>query len=427
MRQKMFESCDCTDDNKRVIEYFLSLSAGHPRTLALLKAELTYLATTGVACVLRRWQSSYKESQPEAVHDKVIEHILAKTVYKQEVSLDEWIILEGVNPIRVKELIRRAVIINPIDPSRAITFVPQLSLLFLRHWSSKIVGSAKTIGNRLKSLVFRLLQLGENLNPTAFEEFHLLFEQLRCWTWHKLFPQRKYETLATWFRGGVFVRSLEKTKQSTCQVIPQDPFSADEHAASQVEIKNLREATGPIKRSFLARAGQPGLDILTPMGNKLVCFEARYSEPAESTASKLSASKDVKKKSVLFSKEVNASKMTLSGEKINVAKCVFVLVAHRDKLSPHIDFSDTCNKSTGDKDIQQQYDAQSFPIIVFDRETLLDRYGPTFRKLCGFMLSYSHRHYQTAAARTKGDVTLASVSASAAATSSTTFETDTLT
>ena len=36
---------------------------------------------------------------------------------------------------------------------------------------------------------------------------------------------------------------------------------------------------------------------------------------------------------------------------------------------------------------------QEFPIIVFDREQLIKRYGDTFRGLCSFMLSYSDRNF----------------------------------
>ena len=112
--------------------------------------------------------------------------------------------------IPVKELIRQTFILNSMDPK--VSFVSQLSPLFLRFWSDPDNYAERT---PLKMQVKRLLDLGEDLDWVKFEEFNLIFEDLRCWAWHELNQSSKKpcvpQTIGSWFAGGEFLCGDETT------------------------------------------------------------------------------------------------------------------------------------------------------------------------------------------------------------------------
>ena len=90
---------------------------------------------------------------------------------------------------------------------------------------------------------------------------------------------------------------------------------------------------------------------------------------------------DVHKKAENLKNEIEKSNMKVGGQRINATHSVFVLVAHRDKVEG---FANNWQKIET---------TQEFPIIVFDREQLIQRYGATFGCLCSFMMSYLDRNF----------------------------------
>ena len=363
-----------------MIDFFLSMSGGHPRTLEMLKYALKHLQES-VAAVMYAWQSSLEGFITDGVPDKVVMLLIAKAIFKQKVSLHSTI-----ENFPVEQLAKRAVIINPVRPTNGAEFVPVISPLFLRLWSThRDLENANSIVDQVKWRVFRLVQLGEDLNHISFEEFNAVFEELRCWAWGKLFPAKSHVRLRDWFNDGDYVRGENEIFVSPPRLPPNKQM--------QVKKSYLRELTGDIQHTILARKNQPGVDVLQPLGSLLACFEVKWSEPAEKTATSVSVNTDVKKKSVLFAREVEQSKAKLDGKEINTKFCVFVLFAHRDKLSETKSYSDSLKQTHEDLDVQRSYASQSFPIIVFDRERLKKRYGPTFSRLCGFVLNHCQRHH----------------------------------
>jgi hypothetical protein len=117
----------------------LSLSGGHPRSLALLKVELERRDQRNVMQVLSDWRRQVQHFVKPAA-DELVEVLLAKT-------------LLGEDNLRV----------------------------------------------RLRTL----LELGHNLQHRSFEEFHAIFEELRCWAWHKL-NKAEDVTLRKWIPKGSF-------------------------------------------------------------------------------------------------------------------------------------------------------------------------------------------------------------------------------
>ena len=133
----------------------------------------------------------------------------------------------------------------------------------------------------------------------------------------------------------------------------------------------------------LAHTNQPGFDCLQPMGNTAVFYESKYSEPqpeGKKTSTKLKPA-DVNDKTDSLKKEIELSNVKVGGQTISSSNSVFVLVAHRDKVN---DFADIWEETGA---------TQEFPIIVFDRDQLVRRYGETFGILCSFMLTYCDRNY----------------------------------
>merc|ERR1712032_681764 len=144
----------------------------------------------------------------------------------------------------------------------------------------------------------------------------------------------------------------------------------------------IRKSSDPVDSICLAFTNQRGMDILQPMGNFLVFYEVKHSEPqpdGKKTSTKFSPD-DVNYKANLLKDEIDQSNVKVGGQPISAANSAFVLVAHRDKVE---DFAN-CWKEKGT--------TQEFPIIVFDRDQLIQRYGETFGSLCSFMLTYSDRN-----------------------------------
>ena len=125
------------------------------------------------------------------------------------------------------------------------------------------------------------------------------------------------------------------------------------------------------------------MDFLQPMGDYTVFFEVKHSEPStvsKKTNTKVTAANVVDKVNAI-SNEITHSKLKLGGREISHGRSVLVFVAHRAK---EVNF--TANWETLDK-------KSDFPVILFEREHLLTRYGPTFEQLCSFILTYSDRNF----------------------------------
>ena len=186
-------------------DYFVSLSGGHPRSLALLKAEFDYTHSYTFADILKGWQKRFSSFNSKVPEDNVVKDLLARTILHQKIRVEDCI-----HQIPVKELIRQTFILNSMDPK--VSFVPQLSPLFLRFWSDPDNYAERT---PLKMQVKRLLDLGEDLDWVKFEEFNLIFEDLRCWAWHELNQSSKKpcvtQTIGSWFAGGEFLCGDETT------------------------------------------------------------------------------------------------------------------------------------------------------------------------------------------------------------------------
>ena len=145
---------------KRQLHYFVSLSGGHARSLALLKHECNITLSYTFADVLKAWQKKFSRFIVTMPGDNVIEHLLARTMLNHKIVSGDTI-----HETSVQELIRQTIIINSVDPQKP--FVPQLSTLMLRLWSDPEKDEDRT---PLKMRVQRLLELGEDLDWKKFEE-----------------------------------------------------------------------------------------------------------------------------------------------------------------------------------------------------------------------------------------------------------------
>ena len=130
----------------------------------------------------------------------------------------------------------------------------------------------------LKMQVKRLLELGEDLDWKKFEEFTLIFEDLRCWAWHEVNKCSKTpctkQTLGSWFAGGEFLCGGKTTDLS----IPYPTLKSTQTLKSYIG-----KSSDSVDSICLAHTDQTGMDILLPMDNISVFFEVRHSEPQAST------------------------------------------------------------------------------------------------------------------------------------------------
>jgi hypothetical protein len=312
----------------------------------------------------------------ERVPDSVMEAMLARSLLGVKVSLDD--VIEGVT---MQRMVEDSVIVNGLNPKSP--FVPQLSLLRLHQWCLDAKDSVDTEDSSvlLQVRLGTLLELGQNLQFRSFEEFHLIFEELRCWAWHRL-NKSAHTTLKDWLPHAQLVRG-EGLVHLT---VP--PAKLD---TTEPSYGSLAEKDGGSVHA-LAPRNQPGFDIVRRMGPACLLEECRYSEPSGDQSEKgtqLAPAADVRRKAVLAAEEAS---------KANISSPAFVLVAFRNASSDLRKFALSCKEQPAEQHAQavemwERYQKLAMPVLVFDRTALMKHYGPTFQRLGGFVLDYTQRNH----------------------------------
>lgn len=126
------------------------------------------------------------------------------------------------------------------------------------------------------------------------------------------------------------------------------------------------------------------MDIIQPMDGLTLLYEAKFSEHG-ATKNRLSFD-TIKKKADAVQQQIQDSKMKVGGQNLSVNNIVLIVVAHQEACDNIISRWETEN--------QTEY---AFPIIIYDRKHLIQRYGPTFKLLGSFVADYSHRNHQNSA------------------------------
>ena len=189
--------------------------------------------------------------------------------------------------------------------------------------------------------------------------------------------------LTSWFHEGERIR----VNKDACITIPDVPLGPTKEMSS-----HLRTRLQPIVMSAKALGGQPGMDSFIKMGQFVVYFENKYSQPIQQTTSTvLNGDTDIKTKTILLANQAAGHHAKMS--KMSKTPFAYVLIAHRDKSSTCESLSAACKEPSSDPKLKE-FSNQKFPIIAYDRERLMKRYGPTFKHLCSFVLTYSERTYQ---------------------------------
>ena len=343
----------------------LSFSGGHPRSLAILKDLLSGARKQSMLEILKQWVSSMATFR-ERVEDEVMDECLARTILGEKLNFTD--IVAGST---VQRLVENSVLINALAPEMD-SFVPQLSLLRLYHWT-------ETSSSEVSYVVSKLLACGADLHHTSFERFLAVFEELCCWAWHRR-GRNPTPTLTQWLPNARLVcgRDLELSVPKVFTLREPLPYQL------QNSIENLLSCR-------LAATNQPGFDVLQPMGKTLLLHECRYSEPPElkQRSSSLLQFRDVWNKAELTAEQVRTSKALVNGKPVSEASCALVLSAFRDTCSKDLEtFAQGCvaSRPTGFSDVKM-------PVLVMDRSALLKHFGQTFQALAGFQLSYKHRHH----------------------------------
>jgi len=295
--------------------------------------------------------------------------LLARTLLNEQIKL-----ADKIHGTPVKQLIMETVILGGMHPKD--DFVPQLSPMVLQHWSWP---GSQTEQTALQTRLHRLFDLGHDLNWVAFEEFHMIFEELRCWAWHRLKNSPAPKTsLESWFRDGLFLNEgwAKKKREVT---IPIPDLKTTNRLTEKVA--GFEETVDSI---CLAAEGQSGMDIIQPMTDLTFLYEAKFSEHG-ATTNRLSFH-TIKNKADAVQEQIQKSKMEGGGgQNLSVDNIVLIVVAHQEECGNIIE--------RWDED-KTEY---AFPIIIYDRKRLIQRYGPTFKLLGSFVADYSHRHHQNSA------------------------------
>ena len=151
-----------------------------------------------------RFRSRHRPRKPSLSNRRSRSTLLGETITWQAC----------IHGVLIRELSIRTVIVNSYKSDNESAFIPCISLLTLRTWTKKhnpkpnhasLTREDIDALTNLKLRLDLLIQLGNDLNPIKFEEFHLVFEQLRCWAWGEL-NKEKERTLRSWFTEGEFVR-----------------------------------------------------------------------------------------------------------------------------------------------------------------------------------------------------------------------------
>ena len=364
--------------DNRQLDYLVSLTGGHPRSLALLKLHLQ----CGENKKLTRLQNDWAREllgYLGRVDNTLVEEMLARSLLGVPVDIEEQI--AGMS---VRQMVQETVMVNALDPVQSPCFVPQLSLLRLYVWSQ--VQSPSNVQARVADL----LELGSRLEHRSFEEFTAIFEDLRCWAWHRL-GRGLEATFSKWFPHAAVIHGSEDLVVD----IPKPTLKRIPTLERQ-----LSDMQGLIEHYSLATQGQAGFDVVCPMGKSLICLEIRYSEPPHSEHEphqKLSPAEDVRRKAVLAAQQIARSRAQISGGAVSVASTAFVLAGLREARPDLAAFAASCRREPDERRVQKAHETWNefkkleMMVAVMDRNALLAHYGPTFGSLGGFMLDYASR------------------------------------
>jgi hypothetical protein len=300
--------------------------------------------------------------------------MLARSLLGVSVTVDD--VVEGVT---MQRMVYSSLIVNGLDPKSP--FVPQLSLLRLHQWCLDAEDSVDTEDSSvwLQVRLRTLLELGQNLQYRSFEEFHLIFEELRCWAWHRL-NKSADTTLEEWLPGAHLVHGDGLVKLT----VPPAKVGVTE-----VLSGSLAEKGGGFAHA-LAQPNQRGFDIVRRMGPVCLLEECQVPGDDNEKGAKLAPAADVRRKALLAAEEA---------AKANIASAAFVLVACRNASSDLETFALSCKERPAERhgreavEMWERFGKLSMPVLVFDRTAVMKHYGPTFQRLGGFVFDYAQRNH----------------------------------
>ena len=178
------------DSRDKLINYLVSLSGGHPRSLALLSSllgtcehtmnsqEVSWCNHLLISELRQRWLHKFLVFVPQSLDDHVLEQLLLLALCGDSIRVSD-----KIANWTVSELLHSVALINEIDPTDSeCFFVPQLSLLRLDAWCRSCEKHSQPSLRWCLRRLRLLIDLGENLDSGAsFERFLCYLEELRSW------------------------------------------------------------------------------------------------------------------------------------------------------------------------------------------------------------------------------------------------------
>jgi hypothetical protein len=375
----------------RKLRYLLSLSGGHPRSLALLKDVLSLgrLRLASIGDLRRKWHEEFMEFVIKDLDDDVFQHLVLIVLRGEYLTLDS-----DISGWRVDDLLQNAALLNEVQPNQP--FKPLLPLLRFDAWCcNRLTRSIDhNFGWGLKRLK-ELIDVGEKLDGASFENFMFSLEELRCWA----FCQGGMScgmSIQDYWPSATVIKSVDG--ETSRKFLLPSPVTNHQ----QKLPKNLSKCSGLLQPGhYRALRQQPGFDNLHVMEQGMIMFvECRYSEPPtdESTGTKLSPFADVRRKVSLVKREIKECQATVGGVELCERNSVVVVSAFRDPANQALSmqqFRDAVLEKPqkgASKEVEQAFvDFSSFEgtVLVMDRVAVLEHCGPTLSRLGGFVLDHN--------------------------------------
>ena len=362
-------------------DYAIALSGGHPRTLQIL-CDKAQGNTADFDTLISSWFNQLRAFAIPQVTNALMQTLIAKAVLGRTLQVSD-----AVANVSVQRLLEWGILLNTVDPSSGLGFVPQLCIARLHSWAdhSQI---------RIAVCMRTLLQLGSKVSHTAYEQFTLLFEEIRCWAWHHLGLDRDC-SVGDWFGEAAILPATASTRML---FIPNPELSSPTAVLSN-HLAKCSSTT--VVKCHMACEGQPGFDSLLSMGD-LVAFESRFSQPLASTKV---MRREIWKKAVLAQEQIDLTSAKMPSGRIarrvatgpiSSPHSLLVMSMLRETGTTLHKFAQFCMEQPGATTPRMLPDYQAFqdvlqqmPVVLFDRAALLNRYGTTFAGLAGFIFQYS--------------------------------------
>jgi len=370
------------DSNQPTLKYLLSQCGGHPRTLQELYIVLQdKFAETSFESIFEEFKQAAQSKDllidPNEIEIESVLKLICQSILGHRVSLKEAL----DNQFSYRMLIEQSILINSLDLTYESSFIPKLQPIALQVWCEAL--SRRGSLQMVREYLLQALRYAKNLNDMTFENFVGIFEALKSLAFDYLKLGSKIESremnFDNWYPGIQLAKGKIK-KFKLVNFLNLTTWLTKYNA----EFKDSLEPHHLDGRIILPKGGNPAFDIFQCHNSIFKFIKCKFSDVNSSTT--LSPNDIWTKVSLLQTKH------EFTFEQLSNSVLIF-FVLRKVNVSNLVENLDKFPNSNDKKKENEFQNYQSFPgtVYIFDKNSILEWFGPTFQSCAGFHLEISQR------------------------------------